>query len=105
MNLEYKSEKCFLELLNVGIISYSFIGGFYLPISYSVVLNRVGVLHRGVACGALDMVELISLLFATIFLLPFELGDWQTLLLFLIIYLLAAVIQKFASSRKIMKGA
>ena len=89
--------------ITMALISYSLIGGMYLPLSYSVVLNRVSPLHKGAACGALDLVELAAALGAAIILQPLKLGDGQTLVVFMTLYLLAAFFQKYAVYKKVQK--
>ena len=81
--------------MTTTMLSYALIGGLYLPLSYSVVLNRVSPLHRGAACGALDLVELGAALGAAIVLQPLNLGNGQTLIVFAVLYLLAAVLQNY----------
>lgn len=82
--------------LGTAIIPYSLIGGLYLPLSYAVVLNSVSPLHKGSACGALDMVELVAAIAAAGILQPMDLGGMQILLVFAVIYLIAFSLQKYA---------
>ncbi len=76
------------------LMLFSNLGGFYLPFVFDVVLSATSANYRGMTCGIIDLIISLSSIIGVFIIVFFNPGEKLILLMSIILFLLATIIQK-----------